>query len=107
MSEKKCLLLSPVYSRYQILSSKIIETYIKKALKNVDPNNHWKIQNIIENTPYGMYKNNVLQPYGSLPFSLFTFYWVDSRWKNYSDKFFAPNIKHIDKNTFLDKVGAF
>ena len=36
-----------------------------------------------------------------------TFYWVDSRWKNYSDKFFAPNIKHIDKNAFLDRVGAF
>ena len=67
MSDKKCLLLSPVFSRYQILSSKIIETYVKKALKNVDHNNKWIIQNIIEHTPYGMYKNNVLQPYGSIP----------------------------------------
>ncbi len=24
-----------------------------------------------------------------------------------SDKFFAPNIRHIDKNTFLDRVGTF
>jgi len=75
MVEKKCLLISPVFSRYQILSSKIIQTFIKKALKNISSDS-WTIQNIIENTPYGLYKNNVLQPYHSTPLATMGSWWL-------------------------------
>ena len=78
MSNKKCLLLSPVFSRYQILSSKIIQTYLNKALKKIDPSEDWIIQNIIEDTPYGMYKNNALQPFGSIPLTLGASWWVNN-----------------------------
>jgi len=77
MPNKKCLLLSTVFSRYQILSNKIIQTYINKTLKKIDPNENWVIQNIIENTPYGMYKNNALQSYGSLPLAIAAGWWVN------------------------------
>ena len=36
------------------------------------------------------------------------FYWVDnSFWSVYTDKFMTSNLEHIDKNEFLDRVGAF
>ena len=66
------------------------ENYLPGTARGFNPVN-WIIQ-----------MNSVFKKYRDV-----TFYWVDSRWKDYSDKFFAPNIKHIDKNTFLDKVGSF
>ena len=66
------------------------ENYLPGTARGFNPVN-WIIQ-----------MNSVFKKYRDV-----TFYWVDSRWKNYSDKFFAPNIKHIDKNAFLDRVGAF
>lgn len=37
-----------------------------------------------------------------------TFYWLDnSFWSAYTDKFMTSNLKHIDRNEFLDnRIGA-
>ena len=35
------------------------------------------------------------------------FYWTDSSWESWADKFMPKNVKHIDKDEFMDKVGIF
>jgi len=66
------------------------ENYLPKTAKGFNPVN-WIIQ-----------MNSVFEKHRRV-----TFYWVDNIWKAYSDKFLTPNIKHIDKNAFLDRVGTF
>jgi|TARA_B110000285_G_scaffold90761_1_gene104078 hypothetical protein len=66
------------------------DNYLPNSAKGFNPAN-WIVQmtNVFE-----QYRDSV-------------FYWTDSSWESWADKFMPKNVKHIDKDEFMNKVGIF